>query len=95
MRPFGIELPNESIEAFLLLQAVEARRPGRFRLEGEVLAFVPTVLLRMAGPDALDGICLPLLLFLRGVRFRLPSVSSVRLTKHARRPAWDALSFTN
>jgi hypothetical protein len=33
MRPFGIELVNEGIEAVLLLQAVEARRPGSFLFE--------------------------------------------------------------
>ena len=32
MRPFGIELENEGIEAALLPQAVEARRPGSMRL---------------------------------------------------------------
>jgi len=55
VRPFGVELPNEGIEALLLLQAVEARRPGCFLLEGEVHALVATVLLRVAGFDALDG----------------------------------------
>jgi len=55
MWPFGIELPHEGIEALLLLQAVEAGRPGRFLLQGEVHALVAAVLLRMARLDALDG----------------------------------------
>ena len=52
MRPFGIELADEGIEALLLLQAVGARRPGCFLLESEVHALVASVLLRMAGLDA-------------------------------------------
>ena len=55
MRTFGIELANEGVEAFLLLQAVGARRAGCFLLEGEVHALVTPVLLRMAWLDALDG----------------------------------------
>ena len=55
MRPFGIELADEGIEAFLLHQAVGARRTGCFLLEGEVHALVTPVLLRMAGLDAFDG----------------------------------------
>ena len=55
MRPFGIELADEGIEALLLLQAVGARRPGCFLLESEVHALMAAILLRMAGLDALDG----------------------------------------
>ena len=55
MRPFGIELADEGIEALLLLQAVDAGRTGCFLLEGEVHALVTAVLLRMAGLDAFDG----------------------------------------
>ena len=54
MRPFGVELANEGVEAFLLLQAVGARRAGCFLLEGEVHALVTAVLLGMAWLDALD-----------------------------------------
>src|ERR1700730_7727902 len=54
MRAFGIELAEEGVEAFLLLQAVEARRPGRLLLEGEVHAFMAAVLLWMPGLDAFD-----------------------------------------
>jgi hypothetical protein len=38
MRPFGIELADEGIEAVLLLQAVEAWRTGCLLLEGEMHA---------------------------------------------------------
>src|SRR5690242_1848399 len=55
MRALGVELAQEGIEAFLLLQAVGAWRPSRLLFEGEMHAFVPTVLLRMAWLDALDG----------------------------------------
>ena len=55
MRPFGIELVDEVVEAGLLLQAVDAGRAGCLLLEGEVHALVAAVLLRMAGLDALDG----------------------------------------
>src|ERR1700692_4933033 len=54
VRPFDIELANEGIEAFLLLQAVGARWSGCFLFEGEVHALVTSVLLRMARLDALD-----------------------------------------
>ena len=55
MRPLGIELADEGIEAFLLLQAVGAGRAGCFLFESEVHTLVASVLLRMAGLDALDG----------------------------------------
>ena len=54
MRPFGIELMHEGIEARLLLQAVEAWRRGRFLLGVQVHAFVAAVLLWRAWLDALD-----------------------------------------
>jgi hypothetical protein len=55
MRSFGIELTDEGIEAFLLLQAIGARRAGCFLLEGEVHSLMTPILLRMAGFDAFDG----------------------------------------
>src|ERR1051325_6234616 len=54
MRPFGIELADKGVEAFLLLQAVGAWRTGCFLLKGEMHALVTAVLLRMAWLDALD-----------------------------------------
>jgi hypothetical protein len=54
MRPFGVELADEGVEAFLLLQAIGARWPGRFPLESEVHALMAAILLRMAGLDAFD-----------------------------------------
>src|SRR5215470_14206809 len=55
MRPFVVEFLQEGIEARLLLQAVDARRSGGFRLEGQMHALEAAVLLRMARLDALDG----------------------------------------
>ena len=55
MRPFLIEFLNESIELGLLLQNVGGRRTGGFFLQGQMHAFMTTVLLGMARPDALDG----------------------------------------
>ncbi len=54
VRPLLIELAHEGIEAILLLQAVESRRPGRFLFEGEVHALMAAILLRMARLDAFD-----------------------------------------
>jgi hypothetical protein len=56
MRPFGIELADEGIEAFLLLQAVGARPAGCFLLEGEAHSLVTPVLLWMTWlfPACLD-----------------------------------------
>ena len=54
MRSFGVEFADEDIEAFLLLQAVEARRSGSFLLQREVHALVPAVLLRMPRLDPFD-----------------------------------------
>ena len=54
MRPFDIELTHEGIEAFLLLQAVGARRSGCFLLEGKVHALMTSVLLRVTRLDAFD-----------------------------------------
>ena len=55
MRPLGVELLHEGIEAGLLLQAVHAGRAGGFLFQGQMHALVAAVLLRMAGLDALDG----------------------------------------
>jgi len=49
MRPFGVEFANEGVEAFLLLQAVGARRAGCFLLEGEVHC-------ARGGRSAVDGL---------------------------------------
>ena len=54
MRSFGVELLHEGVEAGLLLEAVHARRPGGFLLEGEVHALVAAVPLRLSWLDALD-----------------------------------------
>jgi hypothetical protein len=54
MRSFAIELVNEVIELFLVLQRVYRRRAGRLFLEREMHALMATVLLRMARLDALD-----------------------------------------
>ena len=53
MRPLIVELVDEVIEPLLLLEEVKTRRLGRLFLEGQVHAFVPAVLLRMAWLDAL------------------------------------------
>jgi len=42
--PLGVELTNKSVEAVVLLQTVEARRPGWLLLDGEMRAFAPAVL---------------------------------------------------
>src|SRR4051794_22339817 len=55
VRPLGIELAHERIEAALLLEAVHPWRPRGFLFQGQMHALVATVLLRMSGPDALDG----------------------------------------
>ena len=44
---------DESVEALLLLEEVEGSGPGGFLLERSVHALVPTVLLWVAGLDAL------------------------------------------
>lgn len=48
-------LEDEVIEALLLLQDVEGGWLGGFLLEGQVQAFVTSVLLGMAGLDALQA----------------------------------------
>jgi hypothetical protein len=45
---------NSSIELGLLLQDIAARGTSRFLLQGQMHAFMPAVLLRMTGLDALD-----------------------------------------
>jgi hypothetical protein len=52
--PLVVEAVDEAIEAGLLLQQVFGRGLGGFLLEREVHALVSTVLLRVAGLDALD-----------------------------------------
>src|ERR1700747_848507 len=54
VRAFAVEFADEVIEFCLLLQAVSARRSGGLLLESEMQALVASVLLRMAGLDALD-----------------------------------------
>ena len=55
MRPLGVELLEEVVEAGLLLEAVHAGWAGGLLLQGQVHALMAAVLLRMAGPDPLDG----------------------------------------
>jgi len=55
MRRFVIELLQESVELGLLLQKVGAGGRGGFFLQGQMHTFLPAVLLRMTGPDALNG----------------------------------------
>lgn len=55
MRPFGIELVDEGIEAGLLLQAIEACRASGFLFQGEMHALIAAVLLRLTGLDAFDS----------------------------------------
>ena len=55
MRPFGVELVHEVVEAGLLLQAVHARGPGCLLFEGAVHALMAAILLGVARFDALDG----------------------------------------
>jgi hypothetical protein len=45
---------DEGVEAGLLLEHVGGGGLGRFRFQGQMHAFVPTVLLGMPGRDALD-----------------------------------------
>ena len=55
MRPFGVELADEGIEARLLLQIVAAGWARRLLFQGEMHALVAAVLLRMTWLDALDS----------------------------------------
>jgi hypothetical protein len=54
VRPLGVELFPEGVEAVLLLQAVHARRTDGFLLERAMHALVAAVLLRRARLDAFD-----------------------------------------
>ena len=55
MGSFCVERVSEAVEAFLLGEAVAGWRSRGFLFEGQMHAFVLTVLLRMSGLDALDG----------------------------------------
>lgn len=55
MRTFCVEFLNEGVEAGLLLQGIEAWRPGGLLLEGQVHVLMASVLLGMAWLDALDA----------------------------------------
>ena len=76
MRPFGIELVHESVEAALLLQAVRAWRTSGFFLEGEVHALMAAVLLSGSTLLASDG-----RLFRVVRRVRVPLASAVARLK--------------
>jgi len=52
--PTAVVPLEEGVEPGLLLKHVGGGGLGGFGLQGEVHAFVPTVLLRMAGLDALE-----------------------------------------
>lgn len=54
MRPLGVELVDEGVEAFLLLDGVAGGRPGGMLLQGEVHALASTVLLGVSEFDALE-----------------------------------------
>lgn len=54
MEPFLIEVGDEGVEAFLLLQDVLADRLCRLILQGEMHALLSFVLLRMSWLDAFD-----------------------------------------
>ena len=58
MRSFVIELLQESVELGLLLQDVGPRCTSGFLLQGEMHAFMTTVLLEITGLDPLISICL-------------------------------------
>jgi hypothetical protein len=53
--------PDELVEALLLLREVEDGGLGRFLFERQGHAFVPAVLLWMAGLDALDILYSPVI----------------------------------
>jgi hypothetical protein len=55
MGSFVIEFLEEGVELGLLLQDVGARRTSGLFLQGQMHAFMPAVLLRMTGPDPLNG----------------------------------------
>ena len=55
VRPLLVVALKEVIEARLLLQDIGRRRTGRFGLQRQMQAFVPPILLGMAGRDALEA----------------------------------------
>ena len=55
MRSFLVENLDELIEARLLLKEIRSRWFGSFFFQSEMHAFMPAVLLRMAGLDAFDA----------------------------------------
>ena len=54
MRPLVVVFVDEAIEPGLLLQEVLPGRFGGFLLQGQMHAFMPAVLLRLSGLDALE-----------------------------------------
>jgi hypothetical protein len=54
VRALGVELLNELVETFLLLEQVTARRASRFGFECSVHSLVPTVFLGVSGSNALQ-----------------------------------------
>src|ERR1700733_3770775 len=55
MRSLPVVIVDEGIELGLLLQEVLPRRFGGLFLQGQVHAFVPTILLGISRPDTLDA----------------------------------------
>src|ERR1700686_4048332 len=55
MRPLAVVALDEAIEACLLPQEILRGRMSSFLLERQVHALMTAVLLRAAGPDALDA----------------------------------------
>ena len=54
MGPLKIEVLDEGVELGLLLQDVLAGRSGGFLLQGQVHAFMASILLGMSGTNAFD-----------------------------------------
>jgi hypothetical protein len=55
MRSLLFEFAHESTKTRLLLEDVAAGRAVRLLLEGQMHALMAAILLRVAGPDALEG----------------------------------------